>query len=106
MELVKHVYTLTSALPKHEQFGLASQMQRAAVGIPSNIAEGYMRSHQKEFIQFLSVALGSAAELETQIIVYEYVYQSDANKLTQVKEVNTEVNRMLIALIKKVRAET
>ena len=69
IELVKEVYKLTRPYPSEEKFGLVSQMRRAAVSIPSNIAEGQARHTTKEFIQFLSHAEGSLAELETQIIV-------------------------------------
>ncbi|MBI5934372.1 MAG: four helix bundle protein [Chloroflexi bacterium] len=69
IELVKLVYGLTQGFPKSEIYGLASQMQRAAVSVPSNIAEGQGRQHTGEFRQFLYIALGSAAELDTQLIV-------------------------------------
>jgi four helix bundle protein len=67
MKLVEQVYVLTQAFPKHELYGLASQMQRAAVSIPSNIAEGHTREHLKEYLQHLSIARSSLAELETQL---------------------------------------
>lgn len=66
MQLVKHVYRLTSQLPESEKFGLVNQMNRAAVSIPSNIAEGSRRP-TKDFIRFLTMASGSLAEIETQI---------------------------------------
>ena len=67
MLLVRECYSLTSQLPVVEEFGLKSQMRRAAISIPSNIAEGHTRHHTKEFLQFLATALGSLAELETQL---------------------------------------
>ncbi len=69
IDLVKNVYRETLNFPRDEQYGLTSQIRRAAVSIPSNIAEGYIRQHRAEFKHFLSVALGSLAELETQIII-------------------------------------
>jgi four helix bundle protein len=69
IELVKETYKLTKSFPNDEKFGSVSQMRRAAVSIPSNIAEGQARHTTKEFIQFLSHAEGSLAELETQVIV-------------------------------------
>ena len=69
IELVKETYKLTKSFPNDEKFGSVSQMRRAAVSIPSNIAEGQARQPTKEFIQFLSHAEGSLAELETQVIV-------------------------------------
>lgn len=69
MDLVEAVYSLTANFPKEERYGLASQMQRAAVSIPSNIAEGTARKSNKELLQFISIAMGSAAELETQYLI-------------------------------------
>ncbi len=69
MELAEKLYLLTEKLPREEQYGLVSQIRRAAVSIPSNIAEGAARNSTKEFIQFLYVALGSLSEIETQILL-------------------------------------
>ncbi|MBI5752547.1 MAG: four helix bundle protein [Hydrogenophilales bacterium] len=71
MLLVKTVYEVTGNFPRHEQFGLVSQMRRAAVSIPSNIAEGSARTSRKEMAQFLSIAKGSLSELDTQIRIAE-----------------------------------
>ena len=69
MDLIIKIYKLTKSFPPEELYGLTSQMRRSAIGIPSNIAEGYQRSHIKEYIQFLNIANASAAELETQLII-------------------------------------
>jgi four helix bundle protein len=66
-ELVKEVYLLTGNFPQNQQYGITSQMQRAVISIPSNIAEGAGRNSEKEFIHFLDIAIGSAFELETQL---------------------------------------
>jgi four helix bundle protein len=71
------IYKLCKKLPDSEKYGLTSQMQRAAVSIPSNIAEGYRRNGKKEFKHFLYIALGSAAELETQLYIFSEIYQED-----------------------------
>ena len=86
MDLVKEIYGLTEAFPKDETYGLKSQMERAAVSIPSQIAEGYLRSSRKEYLYFLSVALGSSAELETQILVCKSV-----SKFKNIEFLNAEV---------------
>ena len=87
IELVKSVYEVTQSFPANEQFGLVSQMRRAAVSIPSNIAEGSARQSDKETIQFLHISLGSLAELETQLII--------AEKLNYIKEPQTYLNKII-----------
>lgn len=82
IELVVAIYSLTKSYPKEELFGLVAQMRRTAVSIPSNIAEGVGRNHDKEFQQFLYIALGSVAELETQLLLSERLeYASDSDLL-------------------------
>ena len=73
MDLVEAVYKLTTSFPKEELFGLTSQMRRASISIPSNIAEGASRAGSKEFLQFLHIARGSASELETQLLLAERI---------------------------------
>ena len=100
MELVVNLYELTEKFPKSEMYGLISQMRRAAVSIPSNIAEGRRRGGEKEYRQFLLIAFGSGAELETQIEIVKrlpFGKQLDYNKndslLDEVmKMLNTMVN--------------
>ena len=83
MELVKLIYGLTQKLPKEESYGISSQIKRAAVSIPSNIAEGSARKSDKEFIYFLNISRGSLAELETQLIIVSEVYNVNDSKIAE-----------------------
>jgi four helix bundle protein len=100
IDLVNEVYTLVKILPKSELYGLTSQMQRSSVTVPSNIAEGFGRRHPKEFCQFLSIAFGSALELETQIIIAKKQYPNIASE--KADNLLLEVQKMLKSLIAKV----
>ena len=102
LSLVKAIYQKTGSFPKDELYGLVSQMRRAAVSIPSNIAEGYRRRHAKEFQQFLNITLGSLGELETQILVSsELSYLTAENEGFLLEEID-HLTRMVISLSKKV----
>ena len=84
MDLVEEIYKLTASFPIEEKFGLVSQMTRAAVSIPSNIAEGAGRNSDKDFAHFISIAIGSLYELNTQIVLSErlgYINQSQSQEL-------------------------
>ncbi|MBN1493541.1 MAG: four helix bundle protein [Candidatus Omnitrophica bacterium] len=97
IELVSDIYVLVKAFPDDEKFGMISQMRRAAVSIPANIAEGAGRQSKKEFAQFLYVALGSLAELDTHIVIAQKQgYVKDAFKIEQ--EI-TDIKKMLNGLI-------
>lgn len=95
MELVIAVYQLTEQFPKSEQYGLVSQMRRAAVAIPSNVAEGYYRRHVGEYKQFLAVAYGSGGELETQVEICKRLPELPQLSYTRVEELLNEVMRLL-----------
>lgn len=97
IELVIELYRRTGELPKEELYGLVSQMRRCAISIPSNIAEGSTRKNTKEFIQFLCIARGSGAELETQIIITKNVYPHVSFAL--VDSLLLEIQKMLTSLI-------
>jgi four helix bundle protein len=98
IDVVTAIYRLTSAFPDAEKFGITNQMRRAAVSVPSNIAEGSARHHPKDFTHFLRIADGSAAELETQLIIsVKLGFVSDAEQL--LNEIIV-VRRMLAGLIK------
>jgi four helix bundle protein len=100
IELVTLVYSFTENLPKSEDFGLKSQLRRAAVSVPTNIAEGAARNHQKEFIQFCHISLGSLVEIETLLIITEKVLK------LQSKEINDGLiaeKKLLLAFIKHLK---
>jgi four helix bundle protein len=99
MELAKRIYSVTDAFPKTEMFGLQSQMRRAAVSIPSNIAEGHGRLNDGHFRQFLATARGSLFELQTQMEIAgsrNLIEQKDVNDLMETSE---EIARMLNGLL-------
>src|SRR3989338_8287236 len=99
IELVKKVYILTSNFPQSELYGITSQMRRAAISIPSNIAEGYSRKNLKEYLQFLRISYGSSTELETQLIIAKDLYKNIHYKPTE--ELLEEVLKMLNVMINK-----
>ncbi len=101
IELVKEVYALTREFPKHETYALANQLQRSAVSVPSNIAEGQARQHSGEFRQFLYTALGSAAEVDTQVIIaYELGYITE-QKANDIQQRVIELQKMIHTLISR-----
>ena len=104
IELVEDIYRLTKSFPKEELYGLTSQMRRAAVSIPSNIAEGFTRFHNKEYRQFLYIALGSCSELSTQIIIASRLKYFDNNKMEQLLDEIDEICKMTMNLIKKINS--
>jgi four helix bundle protein len=100
IEFVTLIYKITKNFPKEEIYGLTNQIRRAAVSIPSNIAEGAARNHSKEFLQFLFISLGSISELETQIIISENLkYSQNSDSLILQNEL-TELRKMIIGLIR------
>ena len=103
IELVKEVYKITGKFPKDELYGLTSQMRRAAVSISSNIAEGYKRQGLGKYLQFLSIADGSAAELETQIIISKSQYNKF--NFSIMENLLTEIQKMFYSLILKLNAK-
>lgn len=103
MELAEEIYKITAQLPKSETYGLSSQMQRAVVAIPSNIAEGAKRGHKLEYIQFLSIANGSAAELETQLLLAKKLYSNKAIDFQKAIILTDEILKMLFSLISYLR---
>ncbi len=97
MNLVENIYTLTEKFPQKEEYGIVSQIRRSAVSIPSNIAEGAARSSNKEFIQYLYIALGSASELETQMLLSKRLgFSKEDSILSEIED----VRKMLLGLIR------
>jgi len=107
MELVTEIYRATQNFPKEETFGLISQIRRASVSIPSNIAEGQGRLSEKEFRQFLGNARGSLSEVETQVIIAKNLgYLDDSyskNLLTMIAEVGRVLNGLISSVISEMR---
>jgi len=106
IEIVDKLYLITDSFPKSELYGLVSQMRRAAVSIPSNIAEGFVRQHNKEYRRFLYISLGSCAELDTQLIISHRRKYMTKNKLDELTEDINHESRMLVSLINKVSLTT
>ena len=105
-EIALEVYRVTTSLPKAEAYGSVAQMGRAGVSIPSNIAEGFNRTHNKEYSHFLDTALGSCAELETQVELCCDLGYLDAGIRGQLLERLDHETRMLRNLLKRIRAGT
>lgn len=101
MDVLADAYELTKKFPREELYGLTSQIRRAAVSIPANIAEGFRRYHPKEHKQFLSIVMGSAAELETELLAAErlkFISQDDLKALSPKLE---SLGRMLTTIIRR-----
>ena len=104
--LVKEIYQLIQLLPNEEKFGLKSQMSRAAVSIPSNIAEGCSRNSDIEFKRFLEIAIGSSFELETQLTIIQEINLISKDKLFPIFELLIKEQKMLNSLITKLKAKS
>lgn len=100
MDLVERVYTVCRELPDDERYALSDQLKRAAVSIPSNIAEGHKRHGKAETARFAGIALGSAAEVETQLILACRLHNIDT---TQEQALTVEVQQLLSGLIRSLR---
>lgn len=100
-DLVKEIYRVTKTFPREEVYGLTSQMRRAAVSVPSNIAEGFQRWHEKEFKQHLNIALASLAELETQTLIAGELNYLDKSSCQSIRETINHTTKMAVNLAKK-----
>jgi four helix bundle protein len=98
MALARQVYRATTSMPESERFGLTSQMRRASVSVPSNIAEGYARQSRTDYLRFLRMARGSLAELETQLILAEDLGYIQVP--SELRDIRSEADRVLQGLIR------
>jgi four helix bundle protein len=105
MDLMIAIYEYTNQLPADERYGLKAQMKSAALSIPSNIAEGYGRLHRGDYVHHLSMARGSLAELETQMIASVRLGLAKRESTTSLWELSQDVSRLLDALIDSLRPE-
>ena len=105
IDLTVNIYALTSTFPKSELFGLASQIQRAAVSVPSNIAEGHARDSTKEFLRFISIPLGSLAEVETQLMIANKLQFLNNEMMGELLGKTGEIGRMLRGIQKSLKAK-
>lgn len=105
MDLVVGCYRLTEGFPKSETYGLSSQLRRAAVSVPANIAEGQGRESIKEYLHHLSIANGSLMELETHLLIAGRLRYAEDRELTPLLAQTSEVGKMLTGLIKSLKAK-
>ncbi len=105
IDLAEAIYIATRQFPKEETYGMVQQMRRAATSIAMNIAEGYARNSDKETLHFLYVAVGSAAEVDTQIILSERIGYLDNNEASLLERQITAIRKMLNALITTLKAK-
>ena len=103
MDLVMDIYKLSEILPKEEKFGLRSQITRAVISIPSNIAERSSRSSQKDFNRFLEVSLGSAFELETQLLIIQKLELNKNNQINDILNSLHEEQKMINGFINRLK---
>ncbi len=102
MALARQVYLVTGRFPDDEKFGLISQLRRAAVSVPSNIAEGHARSSRSDYARFLHISRGSLYEIETQIMLSEDFNYLNQNDSSDILTTTSEIGRMLNSLIRKI----
>jgi four helix bundle protein len=100
MDLVEAVYRRTASLPNEERYGLTNQMRRAAVSVPSNIAEGQGRRSTRDFVHFLSIARGSVKEVETQVVIARRLEYFDERQESELLSLTEEASRLISGLIR------
>jgi four helix bundle protein len=105
IQLAKEIYRLTVSFPKHELYGLVSQIRRCSVSIPSNIAEGHARSSTQEYLRFISIAMGSLAELETQVILSKELGYLGQENVTPILNQTDTLGKRLRSLTMSLKAK-
>jgi four helix bundle protein len=103
MQMTVSVYRLTQEFPREEIYGLTSQMRRAAVSVPSNIAEGHGRLGTKEYRQFLGIARGSNFELQTQLEIARALGQGNPKLIDETEGLSHEVGKMIFGILEKIK---
>ncbi|MRX37968.1 four helix bundle protein [Flavobacterium sp. LC2016-23] len=101
--LTTKIYFSTNHFPKEEIFGLTSQIRRSSISIPSNIAEGYGRESDKDFLRFLNIAIASLFEMQTQLEIAKNITYLNEQEFNNLYEDSREVERMLVSFIKKIK---
>ena len=104
IDLTLDIYKTTEGFPKEERYGLTSQLRRAAVSIPSNVAEGRYRGSRKDFAHFVRIALGSSAEIETQILIAQKFGWLNEKDFLRISDLLSQVGKMLNGLVQKLAA--
>jgi four helix bundle protein len=104
IQLAKEIYRLTESFPRHELYGLVSQVRRCSVSIPSNIAEGHARSSTLEYLRYISIAMGSLAELETQVILSKELGYIGEENVNQILEQTDTLGKRLRSLTMSLKA--
>jgi four helix bundle protein len=105
LDLCLLVYRVSGGFPRSEQFGLAAQIRRSAVSVPSNIAEGYGRGRRAEYLRFLKIARGSLFELETQLMIAHQLGFVDQDDFASADEAASSCNRLLAALVRRLERD-
>ncbi len=107
MDLVEDVYRVTRSFPKEELYGLTSQLRKSAIPVPSNIAEGSGRKGHREFAHHLSIALGSLAELETQVLIAQRLgYFAEESDVVAIRDLTAESGRITVGLLNSMERHT
>lgn len=103
MSLITKIYISTNNFPKEEAFGLTSQIRRSSISIPSNIAEGFGRESNRDFLRFLNISIGSLFEMQTQLEIAKNISYLNEDEFNNLYEDSREVERMLVSFINKLK---